>query len=246
MYKYSSIGEKIRYFRKRAGVSQTDLELEIGASFGSLSRIENGQTNPTKETLMKISKCLHLREDEIAYLFHIRDLEISEADIQNIIDVSNEMFKDIQVPAYVYDYRLRVWNWNDLALELFDITKERADTNRGIYLISLLSDPQYGIVQKFSKKHMNEFYEQQILKIKRMVEIYKNEEWINDYIGIVKNNKILSEYWNKLEINDNKQLIVGRGYLYLELGGKESVFSINNSTIYCDPRFFLNEYYILI
>ncbi len=48
-----------------------ELELEIGASPGSMSRIESGQVNPTKETIINLSKLLELSETEIASLFSI-------------------------------------------------------------------------------------------------------------------------------------------------------------------------------
>lgn len=44
----NTVGEKIRRFRKRAGVSQFELELRINASPGSISRIESGQVNVLK------------------------------------------------------------------------------------------------------------------------------------------------------------------------------------------------------
>lgn len=65
------IGQKIREFRKRSKISQLDLELEIDASPGSISRIESGDTNPTKETIHKISKILKLSPEELAMLFGI-------------------------------------------------------------------------------------------------------------------------------------------------------------------------------
>jgi transcriptional regulator with XRE-family HTH domain len=67
----NTVGEKIRKFRKRSGISQFELELRIDASPGSISRIESGQVNPTKETLQKISKVLHLTEIEQANVFGI-------------------------------------------------------------------------------------------------------------------------------------------------------------------------------
>jgi len=72
---YYKLGQKIRNFRIRAGKSQMDLELEIGASAGSLSRIENGEVNPTKETLLKIANELHLNSLDATTLF---DLDINE------------------------------------------------------------------------------------------------------------------------------------------------------------------------
>ena len=63
------LGNKIRAFRERAGLSQMQLELEIEMSPGSLSRIENNQVNPTKETILNIAKALNLTDSQISYLF---------------------------------------------------------------------------------------------------------------------------------------------------------------------------------
>ena len=73
-----NLGQKIRMYRERAGLSQMELELEIGASPGSLSRIENGQTNPSKETIYKVSEALELSAREIKSLFEIDNSDIRE------------------------------------------------------------------------------------------------------------------------------------------------------------------------
>lgn len=65
------IGNKIRYFRRKAGITQFELELRINASYGSISRMENGLTNPTKETLFAIASALDLTPFETAQLFGI-------------------------------------------------------------------------------------------------------------------------------------------------------------------------------
>jgi len=64
-------GQRIRQFRKRSNLSQMELELRIGAAFGSVSRMENGITNPTKETLFAIADALNLSAVETAILFGI-------------------------------------------------------------------------------------------------------------------------------------------------------------------------------
>lgn len=63
------LGTKIRVFRKRAGISQMDLEVATDSATGSMSRIESGEVNPTKETLLKIALFLKLTDFEIAELF---------------------------------------------------------------------------------------------------------------------------------------------------------------------------------
>jgi len=104
--KILTLGEKIRKFRKRAGLSQLDLECKIHASSGSVSRIENGQVNPTKETVVGIAKALQLSRSEIALLFgiDIRDTTqlfqeatniLASSDLDEVLDrtVNDLIFK---------------------------------------------------------------------------------------------------------------------------------------------------------
>jgi len=99
-------GEKTRRFRKRAGLSQLSLELAIEASPGSLSRIESGKVNPTKETIIDIAKALELETKEIASLFGIEVYDnnhlfeettriLSTHNLQEVLDraVNNLIFK---------------------------------------------------------------------------------------------------------------------------------------------------------
>ncbi len=66
-----TLGSKIHEYRIREGLSQFDLELKIDVSPGVISRIENGQTNPNKETLLKIIEALNLKSYEAASLFNL-------------------------------------------------------------------------------------------------------------------------------------------------------------------------------
>jgi transcriptional regulator with XRE-family HTH domain len=66
-----TLGQKIKMYRKRAGLTQFDLELDMDISFGSVSRFENNLVNPTKETLNKLALVLDLSASEKAALFGI-------------------------------------------------------------------------------------------------------------------------------------------------------------------------------
>jgi transcriptional regulator with XRE-family HTH domain len=66
-----TLGQKVRFFRKRKKISQLELELTISAAGGSISRIENDVVNPTKETLFEIAEAFKLTSHETAYLFGI-------------------------------------------------------------------------------------------------------------------------------------------------------------------------------
>lgn len=67
-------GNILRLLRKQRGISQLNLEAEARLSPGSISRIENNKTNPTKETLFKLAVILRLSGEEIVDLFAIKEL----------------------------------------------------------------------------------------------------------------------------------------------------------------------------
>jgi len=78
-----TIGQKIKKFRTKAKLSQLQLETITGASPGSLSRIENGEVNPSKETLAKTIEALKLNIYDASSLFELEkffdSIEVSKA-----------------------------------------------------------------------------------------------------------------------------------------------------------------------
>jgi transcriptional regulator with XRE-family HTH domain len=97
-----NIGTTIRDYRLQKGMSQGDIEKRTGLLRCYLSRVENGHTVPSLETLQKIARALdlqlsqffaedlvgkemstlHLREDEIRFLTQIQrySAHLSESD----------------------------------------------------------------------------------------------------------------------------------------------------------------------
>src|SRR5947209_16374414 len=87
-----NIGSTIRAYRQQKGMSQGDIEKRTGLLRCYLSRVENGHTVPSLETLQKIARALdlqlaeffaeeivakemsslHLNEDEIRFLTQIQ------------------------------------------------------------------------------------------------------------------------------------------------------------------------------
>lgn len=63
----------LKLYRKRAKLSQLELEIMADLSFGTICRIENGKTNPSKETLIKISSVLSLKPLEILNLLGVKE-----------------------------------------------------------------------------------------------------------------------------------------------------------------------------
>lgn len=93
-------GEKIRMFRKRAGMSQFELEIEMEAASGMMSRIESGKVNPTKETILKLIKPLTLKSHEIANLFSINDLILSINTIFHSLDLDTTLQVGVDIMIF--------------------------------------------------------------------------------------------------------------------------------------------------
>lgn len=58
---YIRIGERIKTLRQNKGMSQQTLADECDIESPNLSRIENGNTNPTIKSLWKISNALGVK-----------------------------------------------------------------------------------------------------------------------------------------------------------------------------------------
>jgi DNA-binding XRE family transcriptional regulator len=59
------VGEKIRMFREKRGLNQTQLALVVGFDQSTISRIENGLHPNTHLTIRKIAKALRVKAGEI-------------------------------------------------------------------------------------------------------------------------------------------------------------------------------------
>jgi transcriptional regulator with XRE-family HTH domain len=62
----STIAEKVRKARKKAGLSQDKLAREADVAYNTIVKIESGENpNPTIETLKKVAKALDVSVEEL-------------------------------------------------------------------------------------------------------------------------------------------------------------------------------------
>ena len=59
------LGLRIKELRKQKGMSQEFLAEESGLSLRTIQRIENGETNPTGDSLKRLSNALNINPDEL-------------------------------------------------------------------------------------------------------------------------------------------------------------------------------------
>lgn len=143
----TSIGEKIKNFRKRAGLSQLELETELGAANGSISRLEGGKVNPTKETILELGKILILNSKEISDLLGVRQLRPTEEEIQNAIDECKLYLDKDNIVAYLLDENGILYYASQGFKDLLNLSEEQVRNVIGREILELALDENLGISQ---------------------------------------------------------------------------------------------------
>ena len=60
---FKDLGSKLRGFREKAGITQSEVAKSTGISVNYYARIERGEENPTYEVLHQIKKALKIKSD---------------------------------------------------------------------------------------------------------------------------------------------------------------------------------------
>lgn len=109
-----NLAQGVKDLRKRKGLSQEDLAKESGLSLRTIQRVENGESEPTGETIKRISSVLNISTDELIY-WH-SDKEILRKTVKtkfeylHIYDNKLLLTKTKEVSDLVEDYSKSVNN----------------------------------------------------------------------------------------------------------------------------------------
>jgi transcriptional regulator with XRE-family HTH domain len=115
------IGERIRAFRQQRGLSQGDIEQRTGLLRCYLSRVENGHTVPSLQTLARIATALEiplaeffmesdtpgvnglpqLSDDAVAFLTQMRQFaaSLNEQDREQVLTMVKKLVQGIEDPV---------------------------------------------------------------------------------------------------------------------------------------------------
>ena len=75
------LGNRIRYYRMKKGVTVKDFAQEIDIPKSSLSTIENGEVKPSVETFVKIANALGVDFDALLCDSVFKDIDLLEKEI---------------------------------------------------------------------------------------------------------------------------------------------------------------------
>ena len=249
----NNIGEYIKSKRltyKNQGISQLDLSLKIGwENPSTLSRIEQGDTIPNKDTVIRILKALEINDSLIIFIL-MKNLYLYDTPINN--NYINKVIKNISKKVEYSEYPIFVSFFtnniieknlyiNDILFKIF-IGGNDSDNSVGKFLfkkdiIELLFDPKYEFYYRvingdeFRKIIVNNLY---IL----FNEEKDEEEYINDLMKF----KDIKKFWNKNTLSQNGLQLFNIPFIYdSPLVGKISFF-VDKIPFIDDNRFFIQKF----
>lgn len=241
-----TLGKKLRFFRTRAGVSQQEIENEIGLSSGTLSRIENGETNPTKETLFKIIKLLKLGKLETEYLIGKLQSSATKDEIESVRAQVKDYFSDPKVLAYILDDRFRLIDFSEGFSRVTGVSQSRKYEYLEIPFIKIVTDEKYPVRKllddaSFETTLFNIF-------VRAFVEIgfMVDDPVVRETLDYIKSNDTYYSIWKKVEkLNPNMSYfsdIESRKVIFNFYGIKIALY-FDNEILFGNDRFYLIQYH---
>lgn len=235
------LGNRIKYFRKRSGMSQLELETLIGTSSGSLSRIENGEVNPTKETLDKIASALRLTLKQIVYLNGLQSELVSNHEIENAKVEVSTYFKKRGVLAYLIDDRWRMLAVSDYFIKLFDFNEFQVRKLIGQSLIRIIVDDSLGIAPYLKGKDYEDLLKYQFSRFNQEIGFMQEDSIYKEALYYINKNNVAKKVWS--HVNDNVIThTLDTAFATIYINGVNIKLRIIRQFIHKNPRFEIIEY----
>lgn len=167
----NNLGQKIREFRKRVGMSQMEVEIAINGSNGMLSRIENGVVDPSKETLSRLANILELNSTEIMDLLDLNIITTEELiQSMNLLSQSLKLSDVLQTSV---DIIFNLYpNYNGGVILLYD------KAEHCLHSKTVSNMPKIEIVHRMLPKNLFEYF----------ISLDSNESLIADTFNNLRNN----------------------------------------------------------
>jgi transcriptional regulator with XRE-family HTH domain len=237
------LGSRLRNFRKRAGMSQLQVEMAIGMSPGGLSRIENGEVNPLKETLYSISDVLQLTDQERSYLygdiFHIA----SEDEINKALDIVKPYLDKKGVLAYLIDDRFRFIAISKTFQRILGFTDEQITKAKGRSFISVILSDEWGVKNILSEKAYYDIVRNLLSSLNSEVSFMFDDEIYSETIKSIVQLPEINKIWE--EITKGEKLAYNKldsRKVIFRLKGKDIVLYFHRDPLKTSRRFELIEY----
>lgn len=236
-----SIGQKVKKFRIRAGVSQMDLELAIGAASGSISRIEVEKVNPTKETLLSIAQVLHLTSTETSYLLGIGHDDPTPEDIARAKKEVANLMASPQVFAYLLDNKARMVEVSQGFKDFF-ANSFNTDVLIGHHINEIIFNPELKIMDALASESVELMAKVTAAVFKQEREYLLDEPWWKETVARILEYPLFRKYW---EIEDSEYidlLAPDMRIAYFKINEQKQKMIYHHTLLSMDNRFMIVEY----
>lgn len=193
-----TIGQKLKFFRKRLGISQLDLEVSADLSEGSISRIENDLIVPLSDTLRKISKYLKLNSREISYLNGDYSKPATKQEMSEAAESIKEYFDRPDIIAYLMDERWRVFYPSLGMRNLLGLKSEVANAEY-MTMFQLMLDPKVGIRNLIETEEFKVLLKNQISRFLSEMAFMEGDEYYKESMSYLLNDHIASSIYADLK-----------------------------------------------
>jgi transcriptional regulator with XRE-family HTH domain len=236
-------GLRIRNFRKRAGLSQLALENEIGASSGYLSRVENGEINPTKETLNEIARILKLNDREQDYLMGKIFYPPTEEEVLLAKEGVREYFDSKSRLAYLLDDRNRIIDVSKGFIYLLGLEARMRGLIYKEPFIKVVIEPKYRILEHLSPNYLEDIMFNFLLRYKSENGFMIDDPTFHENIEIINSNPYIKNVWDRVINSDviTVQTDMTRKVVFL-IEGKEVELFYSDHIMLNYRRFEIVEY----
>lgn len=185
--KQVTVGEELRRFRARSGISQFDLAVCMEwKGTNPLIQIEKNRRLPRPDTIERLGNCIGLNYLEIHYLnglagYHLPTRLPPAAYIIDTLTQVGEAIRDYPYPAYVVDYQFRFWLTN-AATALFtlgDAARLRDLMAKPLHIFDITFDSHLGMRQHIME--LSAFESGQIFRFKMSNAFRQHEDFFRDF-----------------------------------------------------------------
>ncbi len=234
-----TLGEKIKNFRKRAGLSQMELETAIGAANGSVSRIESGQVNPTKETILQLAKVLKLNEKELSDLLGVKPLLPTRIEVDKALEECKTYLDNEEIIAYLVDENGVVYYISLGFKNLLSLTEEQVEKAIGKEILEIVLDPQLGISDSLDLERNKKTIAIELVRISMESNIA--EEYLSEVLSKF---PLASEIFSLAKnITISEVLAPLNKKAYFRINGDQIQYSYSQEKLKKNQRFELVEYF---
>jgi len=218
------------------------LELEIEAAFGSISRMEAGKVNPTKETLLRIATVLSLSDRELDYLIGPSSSPATINEIDAAQKEVKEYFAKKGVMAYLVDDRYRLIAFSDSFAKLFRVKDERIKEEVILKTLpELLLDESY-IVSQFFQADLEHNLELLLGRFQNEMGFMHDDPYYQKIMNLITNHKQANMIWEKISSNNKSLYARGDRVVHFNVLGQKFEMHYANEPLQKYKRFDIVEY----